>query len=425
MTHLALHRCDVYGEACADCCLARDPYCAWDGKSCSRYSNSQKRSGFKYRRQKCHSLSAPPVCLRAVLRRGGPPLYFHLLICRSRRSRRQDVKYGNPIRQCRGYNSNSEYILLHNSLYYLIIQCFILKEIRCFLYLCARLKQMFAILWAAGNKNTLETVQYGVEGSTTFLECQARSPHMSLKWHLQKENSDRRKEVSKDFISIHVDGWLSLVCESDLCCSRRLDPLRGPRPEDRTRPAHPLAAAVWWRHLPVHVHREKLQTHAGQTPAGGPLQSHGQQRAGGDRQPGPPPPAVQPLDSKRWSIQGPPHHLKPAGNGLDQPVLPGLLAAGRGRPRRRQGQEPEGAERAEEAAQPPASRRGDDSGWDMSDWNHAPQQPATTLPVHSHTLQGSSDSSSETRLIPQINTTVRLYPLGKGMGGGGTTQYLL
>ncbi|MEQ2196485.1 hypothetical protein XENOCAPTIV_030025 [Xenoophorus captivus] len=65
LTQLALHRCDVYGEACADCCLARDPYCAWDGKSCSRYSASQKR-----------------------------------------RSRRQDVKYGNPIRQCRGFNSN-------------------------------------------------------------------------------------------------------------------------------------------------------------------------------------------------------------------------------------------------------------------------------------------------------------------------------
>uniref|UniRef100_A0A672ZN08 Uncharacterized protein n=1 Tax=Sphaeramia orbicularis TaxID=375764 RepID=A0A672ZN08_9TELE len=114
VTHLALHRCDVYGEACADCCLARDPYCAWDGKSCSRYSASQKR-----------------------------------------RSRRQDVKYGNPIRQCRGYNSNA-------------------------------------------NKNTLESVQYGVEGSTTFLECQARSPHVSLKWHLQKENSDRRKEIRSE-----------------------------------------------------------------------------------------------------------------------------------------------------------------------------------------------------------------------------------
>lgn len=50
------------------------------------------------------------------------------------------------------------------------------------------------------NKNPLETVQYGVEGSTTFLECQARSPHMSLKWHVQKENSDRRKEVGTALI---------------------------------------------------------------------------------------------------------------------------------------------------------------------------------------------------------------------------------
>uniref|UniRef100_G3P8Z3 Sema domain, immunoglobulin domain (Ig), short basic domain, secreted, (semaphorin) 3Fa n=1 Tax=Gasterosteus aculeatus aculeatus TaxID=481459 RepID=G3P8Z3_GASAC len=90
VTHLALHRCDVYGEVCADCCLARDP-------------------------------------------------------------QHTDVKYGNPIRQCRGYNSNT-------------------------------------------NKNTVETIQYGVEGSTTFLECQPRTPHVSLKWHLQKENSDRRKE---------------------------------------------------------------------------------------------------------------------------------------------------------------------------------------------------------------------------------------
>ncbi|XP_051933253.1 semaphorin-3F isoform X2 [Hippocampus zosterae] len=114
LTQLALHRCDAYGEACADCCLARDPYCAWDGKSCSRYSASQKR-----------------------------------------RSRRQDVKYGNPIRQCRGFNSNA-------------------------------------------NKNTLETLQYGVEGSATFLECQARSPHALIKWHLQRDHSERRKEMRSD-----------------------------------------------------------------------------------------------------------------------------------------------------------------------------------------------------------------------------------
>uniref|UniRef100_A0A4W5PVB7 Sema domain, immunoglobulin domain (Ig), short basic domain, secreted, (semaphorin) 3Fa n=1 Tax=Hucho hucho TaxID=62062 RepID=A0A4W5PVB7_9TELE len=126
VTHLALHRCDVYGEACADCCLARDPYCAWDGKSCTRYSASQKR-----------------------------------------RSRRQDVKYGNPIRQCRGYNSNA-------------------------------------------NKNTLEMVQYGVEGSTTFLECQARSPHVSLKWHLQRENSDRRKEIRSEGRTVKTEQGLLL-----------------------------------------------------------------------------------------------------------------------------------------------------------------------------------------------------------------------
>lgn len=43
VTHLSLHRCQVYGAVCADCCLARDPYCAWDGQACSRYTASSKR----------------------------------------------------------------------------------------------------------------------------------------------------------------------------------------------------------------------------------------------------------------------------------------------------------------------------------------------------------------------------------------------
>ncbi|XP_075430276.1 semaphorin-3F-like isoform X2 [Ascaphus truei] len=42
VTRLALHRCDKYGEVHADCCLARDPYCAWDGKNCSPYSASSQ-----------------------------------------------------------------------------------------------------------------------------------------------------------------------------------------------------------------------------------------------------------------------------------------------------------------------------------------------------------------------------------------------
>ncbi|XP_077133224.1 semaphorin-3F isoform X5 [Ranitomeya variabilis] len=118
VTHLALHRCDVYGEACADCCLARDPYCAWDGKTCSRYSASSKRYA-------------------------------------EGRSRRQDVRHGNPMRQCRGYNSNA-------------------------------------------NKNGMDAAQYGVEGSSAFLECQARSPQASIKWILQKDNSERKKELRSE-----------------------------------------------------------------------------------------------------------------------------------------------------------------------------------------------------------------------------------
>uniref|UniRef100_A0A669DXF4 Semaphorin 3F n=1 Tax=Oreochromis niloticus TaxID=8128 RepID=A0A669DXF4_ORENI len=121
LTQLALHRCDMYGEACADCCLARDPYCAWDGKSCSRYSASQKR-----------------------------------------RSRRQD---------CFGCHGNLS-------------------------------------LYPAASKNTLEMVQYGVEGSSTFLECQARSPHALIKWHVQRDNSDRRKEVSDGRILKTEQGLL-------------------------------------------------------------------------------------------------------------------------------------------------------------------------------------------------------------------------
>lgn len=43
LTQVSLHRCGVYGRACSDCCLARDPYCAWDGESCSAFTPSTKR----------------------------------------------------------------------------------------------------------------------------------------------------------------------------------------------------------------------------------------------------------------------------------------------------------------------------------------------------------------------------------------------
>ncbi|GAA6101838.1 semaphorin-3ab [Tachysurus ichikawai] len=43
VSQMPLHRCDIYGKACAECCLARDPYCAWDGSQCSRYFPTAKR----------------------------------------------------------------------------------------------------------------------------------------------------------------------------------------------------------------------------------------------------------------------------------------------------------------------------------------------------------------------------------------------
>ncbi|XP_007114008.1 semaphorin-3F isoform X3 [Physeter macrocephalus] len=126
VTHLSLHRCQAYGAACADCCLARDPYCAWDGQACSRYTASSKR-----------------------------------------RSRRQDVRHGNPIRQCRGFNSNA-------------------------------------------NKNAVESVQYGVAGSAAFLECQPRSPQATVKWLFQRDPSDRRREMRADDRFLRTEQGLLL-----------------------------------------------------------------------------------------------------------------------------------------------------------------------------------------------------------------------
>ncbi|NXF29873.1 SEM3G protein, partial [Nyctibius bracteatus] len=48
VAQVRLHQCETYGTACAECCLARDPYCAWDGSACTRYQPSGKR---RYRRQ--------------------------------------------------------------------------------------------------------------------------------------------------------------------------------------------------------------------------------------------------------------------------------------------------------------------------------------------------------------------------------------
>ncbi|XP_046720708.1 semaphorin-3D isoform X2 [Silurus meridionalis] len=65
---VSLHRCHIYGQGCAECCLARDPYCAWDGSHCSRYIPASKRTK-------------------------------HVKIS-YRRARRQDIKHGDPSNHC-------------------------------------------------------------------------------------------------------------------------------------------------------------------------------------------------------------------------------------------------------------------------------------------------------------------------------------
>ncbi|XP_019900489.2 semaphorin-3D isoform X1 [Esox lucius] len=67
VVQLSLQRCHLYGKGCVDCCLARDPYCAWDGLTCSRYFPTNKR-----------------------------------------RARRQDVKHGDPMSQCHDAGDGNE-----------------------------------------------------------------------------------------------------------------------------------------------------------------------------------------------------------------------------------------------------------------------------------------------------------------------------
>nr|XP_056712752.1 semaphorin-3B [Euleptes europaea] len=112
VSQLPLHRCGIYGKACAECCLARDPYCAWDGTACTRYMHNTKR-----------------------------------------RSRRQNVRNGDPNTLCSGDPQRS---------------------------------------------SVPEKKVYGVEGSSVFLECLPKSLQAQISWTYQKTSSAIPKEVLLD-----------------------------------------------------------------------------------------------------------------------------------------------------------------------------------------------------------------------------------
>uniref|UniRef100_A0A670IK03 Sema domain-containing protein n=1 Tax=Podarcis muralis TaxID=64176 RepID=A0A670IK03_PODMU len=56
LVRFSLYRCEHYGKTCTECCLARDPYCTWDGRSCRPYLLTKKR------RAQCQNLlEANPI----------------------------------------------------------------------------------------------------------------------------------------------------------------------------------------------------------------------------------------------------------------------------------------------------------------------------------------------------------------------------
>ncbi|TRY94373.1 hypothetical protein DNTS_018399 [Danionella cerebrum] len=129
ISQMPLHRCEVYGKACAECCLARDPYCAWDGTECSRYFPTAKR-----------------------------------------RTRRQDIRNGDPLSQCSDLQHNDD---------------------------------------LEGYSSVEERSVYGVENSSMFLECSPKSQRALIYWQLQKPNDERKHEILlDDRVTLTAQGLL-------------------------------------------------------------------------------------------------------------------------------------------------------------------------------------------------------------------------
>uniref|UniRef100_A0A8C9VF48 Sema domain, immunoglobulin domain (Ig), short basic domain, secreted, (semaphorin) 3B n=1 Tax=Scleropages formosus TaxID=113540 RepID=A0A8C9VF48_SCLFO len=122
LAQVPLHRCSIYGKACAECCLARDPYCAWDGTSCTRYLPNTKR-----------------------------------------RYRRQDVRNGDPNTLCSGDHHKHR---------------------------------------------VAQKKLYGVEGSSTFLECLPKSLQARITWTYQRTTDTPREEVHLDDRVLQTDRGL-------------------------------------------------------------------------------------------------------------------------------------------------------------------------------------------------------------------------
>ncbi|NXQ90902.1 SEM3E protein, partial [Nyctibius grandis] len=87
IAQVKFHHCDMYGTACADCCLARDPYCAWDGISCSRYYPTGMQAKRRFRRQDVRHGNAAQQCF-------GQQFIGNLLTCEVLEKTEERLVYG-------------------------------------------------------------------------------------------------------------------------------------------------------------------------------------------------------------------------------------------------------------------------------------------------------------------------------------------
>ncbi|KAG8523963.1 Semaphorin-3B [Galemys pyrenaicus] len=124
VAQIPLYRCAAHGRACAECCLARDPYCAWDGAACTRFQPSAKR-----------------------------------------RFRRQDVRNGDPSTLCSGDSSHPV---------------------------------------------PPERKVFGVEGGSTFLECEPRSLRARVEWTFQRAGEAASTQVPAEERAERTAGGLLL-----------------------------------------------------------------------------------------------------------------------------------------------------------------------------------------------------------------------
>uniref|UniRef100_A0A8C6X8S7 Semaphorin 3B n=1 Tax=Naja naja TaxID=35670 RepID=A0A8C6X8S7_NAJNA len=196
ISQLSLHRCGMYGKACAECCLARDPYCAWDGTTCTRYLQNTKR-----------------------------------------RFRRQDVRNGDPS------------------------------------ILCSRC-------------DVPERKIYGVEGSSTFLECLPKSLQAKIVWTYQKTRSHternrmergillrsvQRKDAGFYYCHATEHGFTQgvLHLQLEVIHAQQADSLSLSREEESTQPFH---RKLWyqdflqlqlqkWKHLEEKQKGRSRRTH--------------------------------------------------------------------------------------------------------------------------------------------------------------------